>query len=515
MNPMRYLRPRVIVLLLLWTLPVLAYVAIGFVAIYQAGWLPIIFWFLPLMWIAAWLTGKLWRPPKPGHHKVDGKPLQAPEFWTPRDAAAIAIVEEFRGSVEVPDFQRITDIDRYIQDAQGLAWLLARHYHADSNEKLLNPLTFIEILSVIHLAVEDLEEWMLQNVPGSDLATVGQIGQIPSLISGVDLAQKIVYIASSLLNPTKLLAYPLWRKSGRVTVELQNEVIRSFYQRYLRQLGYYLIEMYSGRLRGGSRRYRAEFGQLSTAAHALGGDVDTLEQLKDVSTTIAVMGQVKAGKSSLINALMHQQICETGVLPMTREVKRYQYSIPGSPNAVVILDTPGYGESDIPSQQIREIESASDQADIVLLVMAANVSARDADVQMVRALDEHYRSKPQLRPPSIIVVLTHIDSLRPIREWSPPYDWRNPIQPKENAIADAAKYVKELLGESVNGFACVYTGDTYAADSSVADEVVPQLIEHLNHGHGAALLKAFYQQLSRDRFTKLSRQVIGLLRSIT
>lgn len=515
MIPLRYVRPRIFVLLLLWVLPVLLYFAIGMVAMYQTGWFPIVVWTLPAMWLAAWLVGKLWRPAKPQHHRVDGRPIRAPEFWTPRDAAAISIVEEFRGSVEAADFLSITDIDRYVRDARDLAERLARHYHSDYKESVLNPLTLVEILSVIHLAVEDLEEWMLKNVPGSDLATVGQLGRIPGFLNTVDYAQKIAYFASAVLNPAKLLTYPLWRKSGRVTVELQNEVIRGFYQRYLRQLGYYLIEMYSGRLQGGSRRYRSEFGQMATAVHASGGDAEALERLRDVNTTIAVMGQVKAGKSSLINALMQQQVCVTGILPETREVRRYRYSIPNSPSAVSLLDTPGYSEADVTSQQIREIKLASDQADIVLLVMAANVPARDADVKIVRALAEHYRHNQQLRPPAIVAVLTHIDLLRPVREWSPPYDWRHPTQLKEESIADAVRYVKELLGDSVAGYACVYIGDTHPADSSVVDEVVPQLIAHLNHGHAAALLKAFYQQLSRERFAKLSRQVLGLLKSFT
>ena len=48
----------------------------------------------------------------------------------------------------------------------------------------------------------------------------------------------------------------------------------------------------------------------------------------------------------------------------------------------------------------------------MLLVMAANVSARKADLEMVKRLDQHYRQSPHLKLPVIIVVLTHIDLLR-------------------------------------------------------------------------------------------------------
>ncbi len=509
-----YLRPRLVVLVLLWALPVLAYFIVGSIAIYQTGWFHVIAWSLPVMWLAAWLVGKLWPAAKGRDQRVDGRPLQPAEFWTPRDVAAIAIVEDYRASVDVIDYQNLADANRYIRDAQGLAERLARHYDSSESDGLLHPVTLVEILSVVHLAVEDLEEWTLKNVPGSDLATMGQLGQIPRVVSAVSLAQKVAYLASAVLNPARLLAYPLWQKSGRVAIELQNELIRGFYQRYLRQLGYYLIEMYSGRLKGGSRHYREQFGQLASAIHTAGRDPEMMEKLQDVSTTIAVMGQVKAGKSSLINSLMGQQVAATSILPETRTVQRYQYAIPDSANAVTLLDTPGYSEADVTPQQLREIQIASEEADIVLLVMAANVSARDADLQTVKALAAHYRDKPQLRPPAMIVVLTHIDLLRPIREWSPPYDWRNPTTPKEESIAESVSYVKELFGDTIDGFACVYTGKTHPAGSSVAEELVPQLIEHLNHGNAAALLKAFYQQLSHERFAKLARQVIGLLKTV-
>ncbi len=513
MKWLRYLRPRLVVLILLWTLPILAYIVIGSIAMYQNRWLSIFVWLLPAMWLAAWLIGKLWRPTKPRHQAIDGKPIAAPPFWTPRDEQAIEIVEDYRSAVDPIDYQSITDIDRYIRDARGLAERLAMHYHGNDQVNLLNPLTLVEILSVIHLAVEDIEEWMIEHVPGSDLATIGQLGHIPVIVNTLDAIQKVTYVASAILNPSKLLTYPLWRKSGRVIVELQNEMVRAFYQRYLRQVGYYLIEMNSGRLQGGSRRYRTQFGQMTSTTHHVSAEVDRIEQLQAVSTTVAILGQVKAGKSSLINALMGEQVAVTGVLPETRAVHRYQYTLPGTTSVLTLLDTPGYNEADVSQRQLTEIRIASEQADIILLVLAANVSAREADVRVVHALAAHYRGKLKLRPPAIIAVLTHIDSLRPVREWSPPYDWRNPTQLKEESIAEAVAYSKELFGSAVAGYACVYVGDGHAVDSSVIDEVVPQLVAHLQQGQAAALLKAFYKQLSRQRLATLTRQLLGLAKS--
>ncbi len=513
MSWLRRLSPRVTVLFLLWTLPVIVYMVLGAMAIYQTGWFYRVFWILPLMWLAAWLVGYWWKPAK-HHHSVHGKPIKAPTFWTPQDTAAIAIVEAFRAEVDDVDGHSLTDFTRYLADAQQLAQRLASHYHAEQGDKLLHPLTLVEILSVIHLAVEDLEQWTLDHVPGSTIATVGQIEQVPGIMNALDVAQKVFFVASAIVNPSKLLAYPLWRKSSRVTVELQKELVRRFYQRYLRQLGYYLIEMYSGRLRGGSLHYRSQFASMATMSHQSRGDMATIEKLEEVSTTIAVMGQVKAGKSSLINALMGDQVATASILPQTREVQRFDYTLPGSKNQLTLLDTPGYHEADVSESQLREIRTATQAANVILLVMAANVPARESDRQLLNDIENFYTKQKHLRPPPIIAVLTHVDLLRPVREWSPPYDWRNPHSLKEESMAAAVQYLKEIFGSKISGYACVYTGDEHQWPSSVADEVVPQLIDHLNSGHSAAILKAFYQRLSEQRWQKLSQQVIQLVKAV-
>jgi predicted GTPase len=271
--------------------------------------------------------------------------------------------------------------------------------------------------------------------------------------------------------------------------------------------------MFSGRLRGGAKQYRQRFGSMATAIHAADGQLEHLASVNDVATTIAVMGQVKAGKSSLINALIGDSVAQVGVLPETRLVQRYQYPIPGSTNFVTLLDTPGYDEADVSKKQLREIATASEAADLLLLVMAANVSARQADLAVIQQLDSYYRDRPHLKPPIIVAVLTHIDLLRPFREWNPPYDWRNPQSLKEQSIAGAVDYVRELFGDRIGGYACVYVGNRHGADSSVVDELVPQIMEHLSQGKMAAILKAFYKQLGSQRLQRLLKQTRGLLSS--
>src|SRR5204863_9678089 len=61
------------------------------------------------------------------------------------------------------------------------------------------------------------------------------------------------------------------------------------YTAFVQRLGFYLIELYSGRLRVGAGRWR----------ELVRGDEGTARVV-----SLALVGQVKAGKSSLINALL-------------------------------------------------------------------------------------------------------------------------------------------------------------------------------------------------------------------
>jgi predicted GTPase len=510
MNIRSWINIRMVVLALLWAIPLAVYLVLGLIAMHQTGWLWSVALSLPLVWLTAWLVAKLWQPSK--IEDSTRSPLfEPPDFWTARDKAAIGIVEKYRSEIVDVDRNTIANLARYQQDAEALASRLSEHYHGKHKEHALEPLTIIELFTVVRLASEDLEEWVLKNIPGSDLVTIRQWSQLPEFAKAFDGLQKITYLVPAIFNPVKLLAYPLWRKSGRVTIEIQNEFVRRLYQRYLGLVGYYLIEMFSGRLRGGAKQYRESFASITKSIQADDGQLPQALAENDVTTTIALMGQVNAGKSSLINFLIGEEVAQTGVLPLTRHVAKYDYPIRGSQNFVTLLDTPGYDEADASRKQLKEIATAAEAADILLLVLAANTSARQSDLTMVRQLDDHYRDRPHLKPPVILAVLTHIDLLRPVREWNPPYDWRNPQSLKEQSIAGAVDYVREVFGDRVSGYGCVYLGNAYGRDSSVVDELVPLIVEHLSEGKMAAMLKAFYKQLGSKKLQRLLKQTRGLL----
>ena len=61
---------------------------------------------------------------------------------------------------------------------------------------------------------------------------------------------------------------------------------------------------------------------------------------------------------------------------------------------------------------------------------------------MMQALKTWFESRPDLKMPRVLAVVTHIDMLTPAMEWKPPYDWQTPTRPKEQQILAAYEAVR-------------------------------------------------------------------------
>ena len=170
-------------------------------------------------------------------------------------------------------------------------------------------------------------------------------------------------------------------------------------------MGFYLIEMNSGRLRGGADAYRRAFPQDGARQGTMDGPPPSSanagsEQTPSVQpVTVALVGQVSSGKSSLVNALTGVEQAAVDILPETRNVARYEVRV-GEPRvSVTLLDTPGYGEAGASADQLNQIRTALQESNAVLVVMDAHSPAREADRRTIHELKEWYQSNPRFKPP--------------------------------------------------------------------------------------------------------------------
>ena len=493
---------RVLLVAALWLLPVVATAILGLYSLWKLKLFWWTWWLGPLCWLLAWWLTQRWQP---GLGPVAAGMSPEPLWSTPRDQTAQAVIIDFQQRVAGRSTAELLDLNQVRKDVEDLALALARHYHP-AVDNPLDPVTVPELLSVVRLAIDDLEAWLPQTIPGSRLLTIGRWKQLKNAPEWFARLRDLSWAASILWNPANLVRLLVSRWAGtHVTSALQTELVATAYLRFLDRVGFYLKELNSGRLRGGADTYRATF--------AIPGDeslTSVLRSIEPQSVTITLIGQTSSGKSSLINALVGEQVARVDVLPETHEVSRHRVAFAESDTGVTLLDTPGYGAAETTFSDRQQIESAIREADVVLLVMNAQVPAREADLRQLRWMRHWFGSQPNRRPPAVVAVLTHVDLLPPSLVWQLPCAWREPVTAKDRVVSAAVYEVQTLMGEEVADVVPVCSQNDPRRQWGVCEELAPVLTRLLPAAQATCLLRLFEKDQTGHWWSDLRRQTCGL-----
>jgi predicted GTPase len=484
-------------------LPLLLFGGVGAWALWSEGHLIWLTWTLPVCWALAWVMLRRVR-----RLEVPLPEIGSREHWTPHDHAASAIIESEQQRLDDVTAQQLTDIKFYRDRTLELATRVALHYHPKASDPL-DKLSVVEILTVAQLVAEDLEEWFQTYVPGSHLITVGQWRMLAQAPGWWKTATNVGWIASVAMNPAAGLGRLAMSKMfvDPVSKQLQTGLLGTFYTLYIRQVGFYLIELNSGRLRGGAARYRRAMAQLNRSAGS-DGDAPAAALPEVVTVTIALIGQVKAGKSSIANCLLGSQQAAVDVLPLTKDVDRYELRIEDSQDRLVLLDTPGYSDAGATREQIESTREAVRQADLILLVMAATSPAKQADVKMLTELNNWFHDQHRLKPPPIVGVVSKIDGLRPVMEWSPPYDWEHPSLPKERSIHDAVEFARQSAGDQLQSVVPVCSDRERGREYGIQEWLLPTILVQLDEARAVSLVRTLHQDYDRQKLHKTVNQLL-------
>jgi len=389
-----------------------------------------------------------------------------PLHWTDRDRQAWQLVESRAKSAAKFPLEKLGSLPLYVDSAQGLALDLARFYHPGIKDPI-GSLTIPEILAVVELASHDLAEMVDRYVPASNLLTIDHWKGAKKASEWYQSANQAYWLISAIFSPLTTGLRLLASEIG-ITMplqKLQQNLILWFYTAYLHRLGTYLIDVNSGRLRVGAKRYR-ELVEQQTAGDSSPAtpQADAAEAVQRI--TITFIGQVSVGKSSLINALLGEQRARCDALPATSAIARYELRQEGIATRLILLDTVGYGQDGASPVNLRATEEAARQSDLIFLVLHARNPARQADLNVLQSLKRWFATQPDLNLPPILGIMNHIDLLSPAMEWSPPYDWRRPQRPKEKNIEQAMVSVREQLGEHIVGVVpvCTVPGKIYGVN---------------------------------------------------
>lgn len=495
-------RWRIILVFSLLAAPVLFLAGLGLYTLYvERRWGFIAWWPMSACLALAFFLAWRWQRKL----RLIGRPdMEVPSRWTERDQEAWKLVEARAQAAEEIAPARLGDFSLYITTAQEMALELARAFHPGAIDPV-GQLTIPELLAVVELAARDLAEMVDKYLPAGHLLTLNHWRQARQAAHWYQKASNFSWLVTGLFNPVETgLRYSAsslgvskpWQK-------LQENLLLWFYTAYVHRVGAYLIEVNSGRLRVGAKRYRELLRAGEEDTEPLPG-APARPRAGDL-VTLTVMGQVKAGKSSFINAMLGEERARTDILPATDEITRYELKTEDRADRLLLLDTVGYAHSGPKEDQINSTLKAAQSSDLLILILHARNPARQADLELLQAIRAWSKAHPDLKAPPILAVLTHIDLLTPAMEWSPPYNWQAPDRVKEQHIHQAVAAVKDQLGEFLDG--CIPTCTAAGRVYGVEEWFLPALSELLDDARAVSFLRCLRREAQVEKFRKVIRQV--------
>lgn len=436
-------RTRIILVVSGLLLPTLSLVPLGSIWLWQNGYL--LYWAAAAcVVIAATYAFQRWLfPAQPPARSTDTpaagdnvSELSRQLGWSPQEEEAMKDVEALAREV---DLDTLTSWEAVVALGQQAIERVAARLHKGRSDPVWQ-FTPPEALAIIERVSRRLRMIAVERVPFGDKITVAQALNIYRWRGSVDYLEKAwdLWRILRLANPVTAATHEV---RERLSTELlqwgRDEVARRLTEAYVREIGRAAIDLYGGRLRVTSKSLGSYVSSDSAA------DADTIKDTRAEPLRILVAGQISAGKSSLVNALAAEAKAAVDALPATAAFTPYTLQREGFP-AAVIIDSPGLSSSGKATDLL--IEKADD-CDLVLWVVGAHRADRHLDQQALTAFRQHFASRLNRRRPPVILVLTHVDKLRPFDEWDPPYDIANPgSSTKAKTIRSAVEAITSDLG---------------------------------------------------------------------
>lgn len=423
--------------------------------------------------------------------------------WSPAAHAAWSDVEAIAKRLETEDWP----LDRpepLIRLAREVVETVARQIHKRSKNPVLET-PVPQLLQIVELVARDLRNACSANIPGSHILTINDLLKLRKLIQRVPTLYRLYRVVMLIINPATALARELnVLAQDRILNASADEVRRWALQFAVRRTGVYAIELYTGQLvlRG------VEFAGYTTehSRRSIASDEERTATLEEEPLRILILGQVKAGKSSVVNALFGETRAAVDVVPRTRCVEPYLLERDGLRRAI-ILDTAGYEDA---MQTAAALDQARDEivkCDLVVFVSSALTAARDADRRLLDEVRAQFQRNPDREFPPLVVALTHIDQLRPFREWNPPYDVAHPQDAKARQIREAVEATAGDLAVDLERVipVCLLEGKLY----NVEEGLVPAILTFLGAAQRLKYLRCLREFKDEEYWRRLREQAVN------
>jgi len=408
-------------------LPVLVLPVLGVLWLWQSARLGLWLLLVAAVTLTGWLLNRLAVARE--QRELETVTTSPGSAWPQTAETCWVEVEAFAAAASPADWP-LNDGARMWELARTVLRLVAEHLHPHARDPLLQ-MTLPHTLAVIERAARELRVAIAENVPASHKVTLGQVAQARQLGRLYEQNQGWIRVITALVAPENLIAREV---RGQITGQIfqyGSERVQGWLLRqYILKLGYHAIELYGGLVRLDDD---AAVDTESARSRVDSGAAEAAEAIRLEPVRILVLGRANAGKSSLINALFGELRAATDLLPdTTTGIEPYRLDREDELRAL-IFDTPGF---DGLAANDRALVEAAASADLLLWVTAANRPDRAEERLRLDALREQL-ADPNRRAPPLLVVMTHIDRLRPVREWAPPYVLDPPAGAKATGIVAA------------------------------------------------------------------------------
>jgi uncharacterized protein len=420
--------------------------------------------------------------------------------WTPRQAEAWDDVLRLASQVAP---ERLTSRDALLGLGLETIEVVARRLHPQRGDPLLQ-FTLPEALSVIERASANLRRFVVTSFPLGDRVTVAQFMWLYRWRGALDLIEKgyDLWRVVRLLNPVAAVTQELRERFTRQIYEMGREhLARRIARAFVKEVGRAAIDLYGGNLRVAPEQVDAHLTTTSRQDLAA-AEARALEPVR-----ILVAGQVGVGKSSLVNALANAVEAAVDALPSTARFTAYRLSREGLP-AALLIDSPGLADA----QELPALIEAANSCDMILWVTSATRAAREIDAMALNAIRAHFSAEPNRRRPPMLLLLTHIDRLRPFQEWEPPYDLASPTRAKAQSIRAALEAAGAELGFASSEIVPVRI-DVAVAPYNI-DAVWVKIIELMSEAQRARLLRTLKDIQSASNWGLIWSQAVNAGRVI-
>jgi uncharacterized protein len=481
-----------LIALLLWLLPVIALLPLGAWWLWQSGNLP--WWLTALVGCSTAGYGLQWWLRRRDRRLLAGAQTGPDTHWPPRSRAAWDAIETMAEAVRPEDWP-LSDGPRLWTLGRDALQEVALIYHPKVERPLLE-LTLPHTLLIIERACRDLRTEIAGQLPLSHRLTLGDLVRAYRWKAAAGRLLDLYRAGRLVVNPASALLSEVWERLRRESFNAAwSDLHRWLLQEYVRKVGFYAIELYSGRL-------TLTEGESATLTPVSQRDQGRTANLNAEPLRILVMGRTNAGKSGLINALFGLLTAPTDVLPdPAATVSPYRLEREGL-TAALVFDTPGCDTAGLAPKGIDRLVA---DADLILWVTAAHRPDRRGERETLDRIRAYWASRPHYHPPPLLVAISHIDLLRPPREWQPPYDLNDPRCTKAANIRAAVEAAATDLGVPVADSipVCLAEGRVY----NVTDSLWAALLDRQEAANRVRLLRCLDGRKNAEDWALLRRQL--------